>query len=139
MQVYCVILVLTQVTGSVHAVVSVVVVTQINQDLHQSQSGSMRYVLCTIIIYLLCSFYLIRQSFLSLSQYIDGRFIHTLCQACSSYFRKGYYCPVCYKIYKNDDTDKPMVCCDSCDCWLHIGMCSFAYIALCITAFLCRV
>ncbi|XP_064394790.1 PHD finger protein 10-like [Halichondria panicea] len=54
-------------------------------------------------------------------EYIEGRFIHTLCVECSSYFRQGCYCPVCYKVYKDDHTDSPMVCCDSCDRWIHTG------------------
>ena len=43
-----------------------------------------------------------------------------ICLFCS-YFRRGCYCPVCLKVYHNDETDGPMVCCDSCDKWIHIG------------------
>ena len=38
-----------------------------------------------------------------------------------SYFGRGYFCPVCLRIYHDDETDSPMVCCDSCDRWIHTG------------------
>ena len=54
-------------------------------------------------------------------QYHKGKFIHTLCHECSAYFRKGFFCPICLKVYHDDETDSPMVCCDSCDRWIHTG------------------
>ena len=36
-------------------------------------------------------------------------------------FRSGNFCPVCLKVYRNDESDLPMVCCDMCDRWVHTG------------------
>lgn len=52
-------------------------------------------------------------------EYSNGRFLQTLCVDCSGYFRRGYFCPVCLKVYHDDETDSPMVCCDACDRWIH--------------------
>ena len=43
---------------------------------------------------------------------------------CSSHrlFRAGNFCPVCLKVYRNDESDLPMVCCDMCDRWIHTGL-----------------
>jgi hypothetical protein len=54
-------------------------------------------------------------------EYVSSKFLHTLCMECSRYFRKGYFCPVCLKVYHDDETDSPMVCCDTCDRWIHTG------------------
>ena len=43
----------------------------------------------------------------------------------SRLFRAGNFCPVCLKVYRSDEKDLPMVCCDSCDRWIHTGMHSF--------------
>ena len=56
-----------------------------------------------------------------LHQYANGKFLQTLCVNCSRCFRKGYFCPVCLKVYRNDQSDSPMVCCDQCDRWIHTG------------------
>ena len=37
-------------------------------------------------------------------------------------FRAGNFCPVCLKVYRNDESDLPMVCCDMCDRWVHTGL-----------------
>ena len=37
-------------------------------------------------------------------------------------FRAGNFCPVCLKVYRNDESDLPMVCCDMCDRWIHTGL-----------------
>ncbi len=39
----------------------------------------------------------------------------------SRLFRAGNFCPVCLKVYRSDEKDLPMVCCDSCDRWIHTG------------------
>eukprot|EP00039_Didymoeca_costata_P005989 m.86500 g.86500 ORF g.86500 m.86500 type:complete len:815 (-) comp13059_c0_seq2:62-2506(-) len=47
------------------------------------------------------------------------KFLQTLCVKCSDLFRDGQYCPICLVVYKTDETDLPMVCCDKCDRWIH--------------------
>lgn len=49
----------------------------------------------------------------------EAQFLQTLCNACSRLFRAGNFCPVCLKVYRNDESDLPMVCCDMCDRWVH--------------------
>lgn len=49
----------------------------------------------------------------------EAQFLQTLCSACSRLFRSGNFCPVCLKVYRNDESDLPMVCCDMCDRWVH--------------------
>ncbi|XP_067017721.1 PHD finger protein 10-like [Acropora muricata] len=49
----------------------------------------------------------------------DAQFLQTLCTSCSRLFRTGNFCPVCLKVYRNDESDLPMVCCDMCDRWVH--------------------
>jgi hypothetical protein len=36
-------------------------------------------------------------------------------------FRLGNFCPFCLIVYRSNDTDLPMVCCDTCDRWIHCG------------------
>ncbi|CAL0326187.1 unnamed protein product [Lupinus luteus] len=43
---------------------------------------------------------------------------YTCCDACGRLFGKGNYCPVCLKVYR-DSEPTPMVCCDSCQRWVH--------------------
>ncbi|XP_077210118.1 PHD finger family protein isoform X2 [Tasmannia lanceolata] len=43
---------------------------------------------------------------------------YTCCDACGRLFVKGNYCPVCLKVYR-DSESTPMVCCDSCQRWVH--------------------
>lgn len=43
----------------------------------------------------------------------------TLCIPCSNRFRKGEFCPSCLVVYHSDDDDLPMVCCDTCERWIH--------------------
>ena len=38
-----------------------------------------------------------------------------------SLFRAGNFCPSCLAVYRSNDTDLPMVCCDTCDRWIHCG------------------
>ena len=44
---------------------------------------------------------------------------------CHRLFRAGNFCPVCLKVYRNDESDLPMVCCDMCDRWIHTGLSDF--------------
>ncbi|OVA19396.1 zinc finger protein [Macleaya cordata] len=43
---------------------------------------------------------------------------YNYCDACGRLFVKGKYCPVCLKVYR-DSESTPMVCCDSCQRWVH--------------------
>jgi len=49
----------------------------------------------------------------------DQEFLQTMCAKCSDYFQKGWFCPVCLKVFDYDAVDDPMVCCDFCDRWVH--------------------
>ncbi|CAM6105559.1 unnamed protein product [Calypogeia fissa] len=42
----------------------------------------------------------------------------TTCDACGRLFVKDKYCPVCLKVYRDSEVT-PMVCCDSCEHWVH--------------------
>ncbi|KAL2649967.1 hypothetical protein R1flu_018095 [Riccia fluitans] len=42
----------------------------------------------------------------------------TTCDACGRLFMKDKYCPVCLKVYRDSEAT-PMVCCDSCEHWVH--------------------
>lgn len=50
---------------------------------------------------------------------IQGK-VHYLCNACGLRFKKGKYCPLCYKVYYDVDTNpqswKQCVCCNN---WTH--------------------
>jgi hypothetical protein len=35
-------------------------------------------------------------------------------------FEKDRFCPICMKTYE-EDSDIEMICCDSCDRWVHVG------------------
>ncbi|KAH7444768.1 hypothetical protein KP509_02G090500 [Ceratopteris richardii] len=43
---------------------------------------------------------------------------YTMCDACGRLFIKGKYCSICLKVYR-DSESSPMVCCDSCEHWVH--------------------
>lgn len=49
----------------------------------------------------------------------EQEFLQYHCHKCSKLFRGGNFCPVCLKVYRSDEKDLPMVCCDSCDRWIH--------------------
>jgi len=49
----------------------------------------------------------------------EAEFLQLHCHKCSKLFRSGNFCPVCLKVYRSDEKDLPMVCCDSCDRWIH--------------------
>eukprot|EP00035_Acanthoeca_spectabilis_P011599 m.204627 g.204627 ORF g.204627 m.204627 type:complete len:891 (-) comp15395_c0_seq1:6373-9045(-) len=44
-------------------------------------------------------------------------FLQTLCVLCSALFESGDFCPSCLVVYRGDEHDLPMVCCDKCDRW----------------------
>ena len=68
----------------------------------------------------------------SFRPYIEGRVFsslyrgsrwflaYSLCDACGRLFVKHKFCPVCLKVYR-DTEPSPMVCCDSCQKWVHIA------------------
>eukprot|EP00794_Sanderia_malayensis_P017493 gene17493-19243_t len=49
----------------------------------------------------------------------EPEFLQFHCHKCSKLFRAGNFCPVCLKVYRSDEKDLPMVCCDLCDRWIH--------------------
>lgn len=57
-----------------------------------------------------------------LSLYRGSRWFlaYSLCDACGRLFVKHKFCPVCLKVYR-DTEPSPMVCCDSCQKWVHIA------------------
>eukprot|EP01102_Stenamoeba_stenopodia_P019684 TRINITY_DN748_c0_g1_i2.p1 TRINITY_DN748_c0_g1~~TRINITY_DN748_c0_g1_i2.p1 ORF type:complete len:869 (+),score=108.90 TRINITY_DN748_c0_g1_i2:381-2987(+) len=58
-----------------------------------------------------------------LRNYTQLRSVHdkliVLCLPCAKQYKKGCYCPICDKTYYEEDTDPPMVLCDSCHKWVH--------------------
>lgn len=46
---------------------------------------------------------------------------YRLCPACTHLLHKGNACPLCRKLYRDDDYDTPMVFCDGCDRWVHVA------------------
>ncbi|KAJ3156274.1 PHD finger protein 10 [Geranomyces michiganensis] len=47
-----------------------------------------------------------------------GTYLCTYCPSCYEHYQRKMFCPVCMGVYKEDE-DSPMVCCDSCDRWVH--------------------
>lgn len=47
------------------------------------------------------------------------RFLQLLCKSCAPHFKKGQFCPLCLKVYRNTADDSRMICCDQCDRWVH--------------------
>ena len=58
-----------------------------------------------------------------LRNYTQLRSLHdkliVLCLPCAKQYKKGCYCPICDRTYNEEDTDPPMVLCDSCHKWVH--------------------
>ncbi|OZJ03476.1 hypothetical protein BZG36_02742 [Bifiguratus adelaidae] len=49
-------------------------------------------------------------------------YIATYCRACMANFKDDRFCPCCLKTWKEDEEeqeDNPMVCCDTCERWIH--------------------
>lgn len=46
---------------------------------------------------------------------------YTLCEECGILRDKGNFCPMCNVLYHDDDFETKMMCCDTCDKWLHIS------------------
>mmetsp|Transcript_1081 Transcript_1081/g.3803 ORF Transcript_1081/g.3803 Transcript_1081/m.3803 type:complete len:1058 (+) Transcript_1081:206-3379(+) len=43
----------------------------------------------------------------------------TLCNACGRLYGQGKFCPLCDKVYRDSDYETPMLCCESCEKWVH--------------------
>lgn len=46
-------------------------------------------------------------------------YLGSLCNDCSTKWDDTHFCPVCLATYDEDDEELPMVCCDTCDRWIH--------------------
>ncbi|KAG9298854.1 hypothetical protein G9A89_015875 [Geosiphon pyriformis] len=57
----------------------------------------------------------------SKSKLLKGPWTHgyRLCSFCSNLKEKGNICPICRKLYGDDDYDIPMLQCDTCHEWIH--------------------
>lgn len=44
------------------------------------------------------------------------------CETCSRRYRRGFFCPVCDKVYPESE-DCDMIQCDGCDKWIHVDEC----------------
>lgn len=45
----------------------------------------------------------------------------SLCPSCTALSEKGNICPLCCKIYQDDDYETPMIFCDGCSLWVHVA------------------
>ncbi|KAI1318336.1 hypothetical protein EDD11_006849 [Mortierella claussenii] len=54
---------------------------------------------------------------------IEGQWSHgsSLCPSCTSLAGKGNVCPLCCRIYQDDDYETPMIFCDGCSLWVHVA------------------
>ena len=43
------------------------------------------------------------------------------CNECFLMQKKGNQCPLCLKLYRDDDEEVPMIICDKCDHWIHLS------------------
>ena len=43
-----------------------------------------------------------------------------MCEDCGSNWKRGNYCPVCLKLYKEDDDSLKMMFCSKCEKWIHM-------------------
>jgi len=49
-----------------------------------------------------------------------GNITHYLCNACGLRFKKGKFCPVCFKVYYDADTNQEnWIQCSTCFNWTH--------------------
>ena len=42
---------------------------------------------------------------------------HTMCAPCGALYGKGKFCPICHKVYRDNEAN--MIGCDSCNGWVH--------------------
>lgn len=42
---------------------------------------------------------------------------YSLCEECGILRDRGNFCPLCNVLYRDDDYDTKMMCCDTCDKW----------------------
>ncbi|KAF9949429.1 hypothetical protein BGZ72_008788, partial [Mortierella alpina] len=54
---------------------------------------------------------------------IEGRWSHgsALCPSCTVLTEKGNICPLCCRVYSDDDYETPMIFCDGCSLWVHVA------------------
>ncbi|KAF9285221.1 hypothetical protein BGZ68_004051 [Mortierella alpina] len=54
---------------------------------------------------------------------VDGRWSHgsALCPSCTVLTEKGSICPLCCRVYSDDDYETPMIFCDGCSLWVHVA------------------
>ncbi|KAF9915851.1 hypothetical protein BX616_005224 [Lobosporangium transversale] len=54
---------------------------------------------------------------------IQGRWSHgsALCPSCTILAEKGNVCPLCCRLYSDDDYETPMIFCDGCSLWVHVA------------------
>ncbi|KAG0225672.1 hypothetical protein BGW42_004194 [Actinomortierella wolfii] len=46
---------------------------------------------------------------------------YAICSNCARLFEMGNICPLCCRLYPEDDYDTPMVFCDGCSYWVHVA------------------
>jgi len=47
-------------------------------------------------------------------------YIATFCNSCYEHFQSKRFCPICFRCYKEHDSDISMICCDNCDRWIDV-------------------
>ncbi|KAG0003697.1 DNA-directed RNA polymerase II subunit RPB7 [Entomortierella chlamydospora] len=54
---------------------------------------------------------------------VEGRWSNgsALCPACTVLAEKGNICPLCCRVYQDDDYETPMIFCDGCSLWVHVA------------------
>ncbi|KAF9112100.1 hypothetical protein BGX27_003982 [Mortierella sp. AM989] len=54
---------------------------------------------------------------------VEGRWSNgsALCPSCTVLADKGNICPLCCRIYQDDDYETPMIFCDGCSLWVHVA------------------
>ncbi|KAG0260203.1 Histone-lysine N-methyltransferase 2B [Mortierella polycephala] len=54
---------------------------------------------------------------------VEGRWTHgcVLCPSCTTLAEKGNICPLCCRVYQDDDYETPMIFCDGCSLWVHVA------------------
>ncbi|KAF9202581.1 hypothetical protein BGZ49_007273, partial [Haplosporangium sp. Z 27] len=57
------------------------------------------------------------------SKKAEGRWSNdsALCPSCTVLSEKGNICPLCCRIYQEDDYETPMIFCDGCSHWVHVA------------------